>query len=134
MNTELELASRCVADSSDGSEPCLRYWNGEWYRWNGCTYAELSTDEMKSQIFRYLVRTGAKSVSRNAINSIMDTMKYLTLVEAATVPCWLSQEPMYPAEEIVAAQNGLLHLPGLVRGRSAVLPFRRQLLFPLNDN
>lgn len=122
MNWQLEIAKRCVADASHGSEPSLRYWNGEWYRWNGCIYVKLFADEVKRRIFLDLVRTEAKPPGRTVINAVLDMMRHLTLIEGSTVPCWLSQEPAYPADEIVAAQNGLLHLPSLVSGRSVVLP------------
>ena len=110
-----ELARGCLAEHSNDSQPCLRYWNGEWYRWTGCAYRKLSTDEVKRRIFMYLGRTAAKSVSRSVINAVLDTMKLLTLVEGATIPCWLSQAAKYAADQMVAAKNGLLHLPGLVR-------------------
>ncbi len=117
-----ELARSCLAENSTDSQPCLRYWNGEWYRWTRCAYRKITTDEVKRRIFMYLGRTAAKAVSRSAINAVLDTMKLLTLVESAAIPCWLSQGDKYPADQIVVARNGLLHLPGLVRGHSTILP------------
>ena len=39
-----ELARDCLAEDSVGSEPCLRYWSGEWHRWDGCAYRKMSAD------------------------------------------------------------------------------------------
>jgi putative DNA primase/helicase len=115
-----QIARRCV--DSLGSEPCLRYWNGEWYRWDGCAYRKTFTDAVKKRIHTVLHRNRSRSVSRSAVGSILETMRLETLIEGTTVPCWLSEKPKYPADEIVSARNGLLHVPGLLRGRSALLP------------
>ena len=56
------------------------------------------------------------------MNAVLEMMRLSALVESTTVPCWLLEKPRYPADQMVAAKNGLLHLPSLVRGRSVVLP------------
>ena len=112
-----------------GSPPCLTYWNSEWHRWDGRAYRKTSVDSVKKQIVVTLQKR--TSVSRTAVNSALEMMRLATLVETTTVPCWLSENPRHPADQIVAVENGLLHLPSLLRGRPALLP-HSPMFFSLN--
>lgn len=117
-----EMARDCLADNSVGSEPCLRFWNGEWYRWNGLAYGKTSLDAVKKRIVMFLHKNRCTSVGRSTVNGVLEMVRLSALVENTTVPCWLVEKPEFPADQMVAARNGLLHLPSLVRGRSAVFP------------
>ncbi len=131
METQLELANRCLDEGRAGSGLPLRYWNSEWYRWDGCAYGKISPDTVKSQILAFLHRHRHMQINRAAVNAICEMMRLAALVESTTVPCWLSEEPKHPADQIVAAKNGLLHLPSLLKGRSALLP-HSSAFFTLN--
>ena len=114
----LALAIQCLAQS----ELSLRYWAGEWYQWSGTVYRNIPPDAVKKRIVTFLQQRGSMPVNRTAVNAVLDMMRLEALVETTTVPCWLCPKPKYPANQIVAVKNGLLHLPGLVKGRSALLP------------
>jgi putative DNA primase/helicase len=109
-----------VLELMENSPGCLRFWNGEWYRWDGRAYRKTSADAVKKQILAALHQRG--SVSRAAVNSTLEMMRLATLVESPTVPCWLSEKPKHPAGQIVAVRNGLLHLPSVLRGCPVLLP------------
>jgi len=61
-------------------------------------------------------------VSRSTMNAVLEMVRLATLVQGSTVPTWLSKRQRYPADQIIAVQNGLLHLPSLLQGRSTLLP------------
>jgi putative DNA primase/helicase len=121
MDKPFLIAKRFLAEHSIGIEPCLRYWNGGWYRWTGCAYRKISTDEIKKAIVTYL-RKARLPVSRSTMNAVLEMVRLATLVPDSTVPAWLSKKQRHPAEQIVAVKNGLPHLPSLLKGRSTLLP------------
>jgi len=125
-----QIAEAFVEANSIHLEPCLRYWNGEWYRWNGRAYGTVAVDVVKKLLLTYLQKSRT-STSRSAINAVLDMAKLQVLVEDVTAPSWLSGSSPYPADEIVAARNGLLHLPTSLLGQSTLLP-HTPALFTLN--
>jgi putative DNA primase/helicase len=125
-----QLAKEFIAENSMKSEPCLRHWNGEWYRWNGQGYGTASVDTLKKLLLAYLHK-GRTSTSRSTINAVLEMAKLQVLVEDATAPSWLSGSSPYPADELVAVGNGLLHLPTLLTGQSTLLS-HTPALFTLN--
>ena len=121
MDKPFLIAKQFLAEHSVGAEPCLRYWNGEWYRWTGCAYRKISTDEIKKAVLAHL-RKARLPVSRSTINAVLEMVRLATLVQDSAAPAWLSKRQPHPAEQIVAVKNGLLHLPSLLKGRSTLLP------------
>jgi len=105
-----------------GPEPYLRSWAGEWYRWNGCAYRKISADEIKKAIFTHRYQNTRMPPSRTTLNAVMEMLRLATLVQTMAAPSWLSKRSPHPANQIVVAKNGLLHLPSLLRGRSTLLP------------
>jgi putative DNA primase/helicase len=118
-NSVLDVSCRRYERTS--RQIILSYWNGEWYRWTGCAYRKISTDEIKKAVFVYLRKT-RMPVSRSTMNAVLEMARLATLVQDSTAPTWLSKRQPHPAEQIVAVKNGLLHLPSLLRGRSTLSP------------
>lgn len=116
MSGDWEVASRCLSDTANP----FQHWNGEWYRWDGRAYRKQSSDAVKKAVVRHC-QESRMEVRRSKVGAVLEMMRVAALVEHTLVPCWLSHEPKYPAEQFVAVQNGLLHLPRLVRGRPALV-------------
>lgn len=106
-----EAASRYAASAA------IRFWNDEFYRWNGRAYTRIGATAVKRSICRHL----RSPVRRSAVNEMLDLVKCAALVGEVKVPCWLSQRRRHPAHEILAVKNGLLYLPGVSRGRTTLL-------------
>ena len=121
MDKPFLIAKQFLAEHSIGAEPCLRYWNGEWYRWTGCAIARYPPTRSRRPFSAHL-RKARIPVSRSTINAVLEMVRLATLVQGSTVPTWLSKRQPHPAEQIVAVRNGLLHLPSLLKGRSTLLP------------
>lgn len=111
-------AESCLAEHC--SDRSLRYWNSEWYRWNGSAYGRISVDAVKRLILAHL-RNGHTPINRSAVGAVLEMLRLATLVESDSVPCWLSGSP-FPADEMVVAKNGLLHLPTMLSGLLLAVP------------
>ena len=90
-----QLAEGFIAENSVASEPCLRYWNGQWYRWTGQSYGTVSPDMLKKLLLTYLHKS-RMSASRSTMNAVLDMAKLQALVEDMAAPCWLSGSSPYP--------------------------------------
>jgi putative DNA primase/helicase len=126
----------------------LRYWQGEFYAWRDGAYRPLSTPEFNARLadaikaefdtqnLRELAaweargktndngklcsRPVARKVHTQLIgNASLATAGY-TLLDARQAPTWLCDNPPFPAADVLAARNGLVHLPRWVEGRDAV--------------
>jgi putative DNA primase/helicase len=120
-----------IAEQFLAEQAFIRFWNGEWYRWTGCAYRKISTDEIKKAIFTYLCTGTRTPPSRSIVNAVLEMLRLATLVQSAPAPLWLVDGSPYPANQLVAVKNGLLHLPSLLKGRSKLLP-HTPTLFTLN--
>ena len=123
----------------------LRYWGGDFARWRDGAYDVLSDDEVRNELTRVVEREfhrlhaervrmftlnaekgdpkakAAKAprksrVTRNLVSDVLQALKSeCGLPSSLNPPAWLDCGP--PAGELVAARNGLVHLPSLVAGR-----------------
>ncbi len=102
--------------------PDAMHHNGSYLVYDGASYREYEDDTVRSTLYKYLAKAvyehdgvlvpynpNAARVS-NVIDSFKGIMHRSTGLYQP--PCWLkSMEGLPPANEIVACQNGLLHLP-----------------------
>jgi putative DNA primase/helicase len=93
-----------------------RYHRGVFYRWERAAYLEVAGDDMRTSVYGFLAECqtlSAQEVRPNTamVNNILDSLRAKALVASNTEPpAWLDGLPEPPAEEIIACQNGLLHL------------------------
>jgi len=114
----------------------LRYWREEWHRWDGSAYRILPDKELRAEL-----TTSAKAemdrvnliaqklaekdkplptvrkVTGRMIADVAHALASLTVLHSRTdAPAWLVGDGPFPASEILACRNGLIHLPSLVAG------------------
>jgi putative DNA primase/helicase len=115
----------------------LRHWRGEWLCWQGGAYRAYGEDDVQAALSRHVraeftriagIRTQAKKsgrrpliqkVTRGLCGDVAAALQSLCLVGSdVEQPTWLGEAP-FPAAEVVAARNGLLHVPSFlgVQGR-----------------
>jgi putative DNA primase/helicase len=124
----------------------LRFWREEWHRWNGNCYrivpdAEIkaeTTDVIKEEFDRANIwaikeweandhcdlQTGklipkpiAKKVTKSLLTNVAQVLQALTILPGTVEsPSWISEPAPFPASEILATKNSLIHLPSYVRG------------------
>jgi putative DNA primase/helicase len=101
--------------------PALRRYQDTFYGYTGTHYAEIRADEMRVRIYKFLnpawhlPANGPKVKFKPTIalvNNVIDALKALTNLTADTsAPTWLEGAGDYPAQEMLACSNGLLHMP-----------------------
>jgi putative DNA primase/helicase len=117
----------------------LRWWRDEWHRWRVGAYRAYPEGELRAEVWEYVrgefeaiarrPRKGkpgqlrrVKKVTINLCKNVLAALQGRCLVEGTVEqPAWLGDAP-FPANEVVAAPNGLLHLPALFTGQTVLHP------------
>ncbi|WP_439624223.1 DNA primase family protein [Gemmata sp.] len=145
-------------DHPDGCR--LRYWAGEFCLWISGAYSTISEDELRGQLSSWteneFMRTHLariqvytnnaekspdardkekvptkRRVSRNLVSDVLQAVRGLVAIPSTkSPPCWLGDGP--PAAELVAAKNGLVHLPSLVAGLDSAFTRSTPKFFSFN--
>ncbi|SMH43485.1 DNA primase family protein [Mesorhizobium australicum] len=95
--------------------PTLLWYQADWLLHRGSHYDVVEPDAVRRDVYAFLEDIGAMPNSRT-VGETIDALKGISLVERGTYapPCWLNGDERardYPASEILACRNGLLHLP-----------------------
>lgn len=130
----LFIGERC--QHADGLT--LRFWREEWHRWDGSAFRILPENELRAEL------TASAKAEMDRINLIAQklagkddkppTVRKVTgrltadiahalasltmLPSRVEVPAWLAVDGPFPASEMLACRNGLIHLPSLVAGNN----------------
>jgi putative DNA primase/helicase len=142
----LYLGQRCT--HADGKT--LRHWRGEWHRWDGTAYRTLPDQELRAdltavvkeemdrinEIARRLHKGDhpptARQVTTKLIANVAHALVSLTVVPSRTgAPAWVDGDGPWPAAEVLACRNGLVHLPSFVAGQGCVVPPTPRFFSPL---
>ncbi|GGF86071.1 hypothetical protein GCM10010924_12160 [Rhizobium wenxiniae] len=102
----------------------LRYYRGDFWRWNGAAYHAVKEDDMKAVIRTYLRKAVTIVVENkekaevpfnptiNKVNEVLASLKALCKVsDDVDMPAWLNEKTNLPkANELLPVSNGLLRL------------------------
>jgi len=123
--------------------PTVRYWRGEFHRWDRSAYravpdaeirAELGT-EIKADFDRINIediarhsgdkaRPTVRKVTEGLKGNALGALASLTLLSTADTPeapAWISGPAPWPASEILPTRNALVHLRSLVAGEPCTI-------------
>lgn len=112
----------------------FRFWRDEWNRWDGSTYRIVPEKELRAELTASVkvamdqanliaqkLADGDKpppevrKVTGRLIADVAHALASLTMLPSRTeAPTWINGDGPFPASEILACRNGLLHLPSLV--------------------
>ncbi|HEX4143768.1 MAG TPA: phage/plasmid primase, P4 family [Pirellulales bacterium] len=97
--------------------PRLRFWNDEWFLWRGGCYRKIQPAEVRADVIRRINRTHC-GLTTSITNNCIDQLRAQSLLPGRVeVPAWIDEPPIdWPADELLAARNCLIHLPSLVAG------------------
>jgi putative DNA primase/helicase len=137
--------------AGDGSIT-LRHWNGDWYCWDGAAYRPLAEAEVRAGLTRTIKaefdrlsvanqlvaaavgadegadRRSARKVTTTLVSNALQALRSATLIPGAlSPPAWLNGEGPFAAGDVLAAKNGLVHLPSLLEGRDCLRPLTPDL-------
>lgn len=93
----------------------LRFWRGSWHHYARGAYRERQPAEVRSKLVQHLMQDFFALGQRHT-GDALDVVKALALLDfSIEPPAWLGKVPVtWPADEILVANNGLVHLPSLV--------------------
>ena len=101
----------------EGGSP-LRHWRGSWYQYGSGYYAELTDDDVQGMLVRHLSESASHLTTSVVANHKMHLKARSGLPSQVSPPAWIGEPPQpWPAEEVLACRNELIHLPSLVTGR-----------------
>jgi putative DNA primase/helicase len=144
------LARLFVADQFQDGLPTVRFWRGEWYRWDGayhllpekelraevCRRVKAEFDRLNSVATQLWEKAGrvddkgkpcpapaVRPVTTKKMGDVLQALTSLTVLPGSVVPpTWLRGSCDFTPAEILACRNGLIHLPSLVAGREYRVP------------
>ncbi|MDQ6701984.1 MAG: phage/plasmid primase, P4 family [Pseudomonadota bacterium] len=106
--------------SPDGART-IHHHRGAFYGWNGRAYLERADGELRSAIYPFIDQSFVKDQKGNLyqakpnsamVMNVLDGLRAASYLDSLiAAPAWLHPVSDWPAEEIVACSNGLLHLP-----------------------
>ena len=126
----LYIRERC--QHPDGLK--LRCWREESYRWDGSAWRIIPDKELRAELTasakaemdrvniaaQKLAKEGklppmARKVTGRMIADVAHALASLTMLSSRIeTPTWIDGDGPFPAAEILACRNGLIHLPSLV--------------------
>jgi putative DNA primase/helicase len=105
--------------TQDGVSRLQDWHDAPWY-WTTGAYRELQPSEVRANIVKHLLERYSNLEGRHISNVVEIVKAVAHLSQRVKAPAWLDQpdgEP-WPADEILATRNGLIHLPALVAGKA----------------
>ncbi len=123
----------------------LQFWRDEWHRWDGSAYRIVPEKELRAELtasakaamdrqniidqkLAELEQADkpapmVKKVTGRMIADVAHVLISLTTLPSRTeAPAWIDRRESFPASEILACRNGLIHLPSLVAGKEHFTP------------
>ena len=96
----------------------LRFWKGAFHLHQGGRYVELKNSEVRAHVVNHL-NARYSYLSTTALGNAMMQLSAQSLLSGTVEqPAWVGDSPPdWPAHEMLAARNGLVHLPSLVAGQ-----------------
>jgi putative DNA primase/helicase len=105
-------------------KPTLLSWRGGWMQWRSSHWVEVEEAELRSAIYKRLEHAEYLKKEKNKqeqvlpwapnkfkVANVVDAIRGIThLAEAIDPPAWIIDGEPVPPKEIVACQNGLLHV------------------------
>ena len=119
-SAEKFLAERYMIDGRQ----VLYHHAGVFYAWNGASYPEVDDAAIRAEVYAFLKKAVCRSDQKlvpfkptmRKVSDVMDALRAASNLPATiAAPCWLGEPSgnQPPPSEILACQNGLLHLPTL---------------------
>jgi putative DNA primase/helicase len=95
----------------------LLFWRGGFHSWRHGRYADLQSAEVRAQVARNLNRK-FHHVTSAATSNVLDQVRCQSLLTGdAEPPAWIGKAPNgWSAGDMLAAGNGLIHLPTFASG------------------
>jgi putative DNA primase/helicase len=111
----------------------IAYWRNQWQHWNGQIWLSIGQHELETKVSLAikgefdalsikaqemgLDKRTALKVTQNLVRNVIQALRGFSLIDnTLEQPCWLTEGQSWDARDVLAASNGLVHLPSLVTG------------------
>ena len=94
----------------------LRFWRGSWYYWSRGAYREHQPAEVRARLVKKLMQDFF-AIAQAHTSNVLDVAKAVAIIPSSVEPpAWIGKSGQWPADELLAAKNGIIHLPSLASG------------------
>jgi len=96
----------------------LRYWRGDWWRWDKRRYVKLATRELKADAIGFLgeVETARRKAGSRFLTDVVANLEGKCLLsDSVEQPSWLLASGAEHAPDCISVENGILDLATLLR-------------------
>jgi putative DNA primase/helicase len=117
----LKVARVIARDREKDGQPTLRYWQRDWWQWEGSHWTLVEQDKLEAQLYARLEhavydsdgKERAWAPDEQKLRKLRHALAAVLRPETPItgVPAWLTDDAPHPAHEFVACANGLLHAP-----------------------
>ncbi len=130
LDPHVEVQAFLRTQEADGVSR-LRHWRGSWHQYGGGYYTELTDDDVQGMLVRHLSESASRLTTSIIANHKMYLKAQAGLPSHVGPPAWLGEPPRtWPAEEILACRNQLIHLPSLVTNAEYFCPATPRFFTP----
>jgi putative DNA primase/helicase len=142
---------RADHDTDDGIR--LAYWREAWQRWEGLAWREVPDQEMRSRACRRIKaefdecnlraqarwradgaqgdKPVAQKVTTRVVSDTLAALASLVILRGdLATPCWMGGAGPFPAGEVLACRNTLIHLPSWADGLPCTHPLTPRFFSP----
>lgn len=114
MNLDPEDPLRIARAVLEAVLPTLIRYQDDWLIHHGSHYRTVEVDKVRGEVYDFMDYHAIEPPKARTVSDVMDALRSITLAERGvyTPPCWINEDELdYPADEILACRNGLLHIP-----------------------
>jgi putative DNA primase/helicase len=118
-----KAAASFVDETELDGVPCLRFHRGGFLCWHRGAYATIPPAEARAELVRHLDDRYV-GLAAHITSDVMDIVKAKTILPGRIEsPSWIGdQSGPWPADEILPAKNGLVHVPSLIAHKDYLAP------------
>ena len=98
----------------------LRYYRGAFFTWYKGAYRERELQEIRNELVRH-INPRCTHLTTGIVANLLDQLKAQSELNwSKEPPAWLGKPLIadWQPRELLAAQNGIFHLPGIVEGKT----------------
>ena len=116
-------ADRFLACTKADGVPRLRFWRASWMYWMHAAYAEIPPAEARAELVKHLDKRFS-GLTGTATSNVLDCLRAKAILPGRIEPPeWIGSTPgPWPADEVLATKNGLIHIPSLAAGGTHIIP------------
>jgi hypothetical protein len=110
----------------------VRRWHSAWWKYSGAKYVEVDPEAFRQPLYPWshdkqvLVVNPSKGTetltplvcNTALINNVEDAIMSETLVQDATIPCWINNVSGPNPRDLIVFKNGILHVPSFLAGET----------------